>query len=133
MRFLYFCATKRLRQMAIIALENIQLYGKHGCYDAEAMLGGHYELDIFIKTDIKGAALDDDLDKTIDYEKVYTFCMDIFSERHNLLESLAYKMAEGLMDKFDLATGVRVKLSKIHPPLPGQVGRSTIDYRTENY
>ena len=119
--------------MATIALENIQLYGKHGCYDTEAILGGHYELDVFIKADIKDAATTDDLSKTIDYEKVYNFCIEIFSTRHNLIETLGYKMAEGLLDKFEEAIGVRVKISKIHPPLPGQVGKSTVDYSTINY
>lgn len=119
--------------MATIALENIQLYGKHGCYDTEAVLGGHYILDVFIKADIEDAATTDELSKTIDYEQVYNFCIDIFGTRHNLIETLAYKMAEGLLDKFDEAIGIRVKISKIHPPLPGQVGKSTVDYCTINY
>ena len=119
--------------MATIALENIHLYGKHGCYDAEAMLGGHYELDIFIRTDIEKAVHTDELEDTIDYEAVYNFCMEIFGTRHNLLETLAYKMAQGLMDKYDSAIGVRVKLSKLHPPLPGQVEKSTVDYQTNNF
>jgi dihydroneopterin aldolase len=119
--------------MAIIALENIQLYGKHGCYDTEAVLGGHYELDVFVKVDITEAAQSDDLTKTVDYEQVYNFCIEVFSTRHNLIESLAYQMAEGLLDQFDDALGVRVKISKIHPPLPGQVGKSTVDYHTVHF
>ena len=119
--------------MATIALENIQLYGKHGCYDTEAILGGHYELDVFIKADIEEAANTDNLSKTIDYEQVYNYCIEIFSTRHNLIETLAFKMAEGLLDKFDEALGARVKISKIHPPLPGQVGKSTVDYRTVHF
>ncbi len=119
--------------MAIIALENIHLYGKHGCYDAESMLGGHYELDVFIKTDIEQAALADDLEHTIDYEAVYNYCVEIFGTRHNLLEALAYKIANGILKKYESAIGVRVKLSKLHPPLPGQVEKSTVDYATSNY
>ena len=119
--------------MATIALENIHLYGKHGCYDQEAVLGGHYELTVYVRTDISDAAKSDELRDTIDYEAVYNLCIDIFAERHNLLESLAYKMAKGIMKAFDEAKGVRVKLSKLHPPLPGKVGRSTVDFRTEDY
>ncbi len=119
--------------MAIIALENIHLYGKHGCYDAEAMLGGHYEMNIYVKTDVREAAETDDLKHTIDYEAVYNYCIEIFSTRHNLLETLAYKMAHGLLKKYDSAHAVRVKLSKLHPPLPGQVERSTVDYSTPEF
>ena len=119
--------------MATIALENIHLYGKHGCYDQEAMLGGHYELDIYVRTNISEAAKSDALEDTIDYEAVYNLCVDIFAERHNLLESLAHKMAHAIMDNFEDAKGVRVKLSKLHPPLPGKVGRSTVDFRTDKY
>ncbi len=119
--------------MGIIILEDIHLYGKHGCYDEEAMLGGHYELDVYIKTDIRDAAASDELSDTIDYEQAYNYCVDIFSTRHNLLESLAYKMGTGLLKKFDSATAIRVKISKLHPPLPGKVGKSTVDYRTADY
>jgi len=119
--------------MAIIALENIHLYGKHGCYEAEAMLGGHYELNIFIKTDIVRAAKTDDLAHTINYEEVYTFCTELFATRHDLLETLTHKMAHGLLNKYRMAEGVRIKLSKLHPPLPGQVEKSTVDYQTANY
>lgn len=119
--------------MAIIALENIQLYGKHGCYESEALIGGHYELDIYVRASISRAAETDELEDTIDYEGVYNYCVDVFAERHNLLESLAFKMAEGLVQNFEDAIGVCVKISKIHPPLPGEVGKSYVEYTTSNY
>lgn len=114
--------------MAIIALEEIHLYGQHGCYEAEAIIGGHYELSIYVETDVQQAAQSDSLDFTVDYESVYRYCVNIFSERHNLLESLAYKMAHGILASYPKAIHARIKLSKLHPPLQGKVGKSTVDY-----
>ena len=114
--------------MARISIEKVHLYGKHGCYEAEAALGGHYELDVYIDTKIDKAAKSDKLEETIDYEKVYDLCLEIFGTRHNLLETLVYKMAHQIKDSFENVKRVRVDLAKLHPPLAGKVGNCTVSY-----
>ena len=115
--------------MGKIILRNIQLYGKHGCYESEAILGGHYSLTITIDTNIAAAALSDDLTKTVDYEAIYHTCMSIFDKRHNLLESLAYKMAHAIKNNYEGVEHVEVELAKLHPPLPGHVESSVVNYK----
>ncbi len=114
--------------MAIIALESIQLYGKHGCHESEAILGGHYELNISLETDIRAAGISDQIEDTIDYERVYALCLEVFEHRHQLLESLAYEMAHSLKKEFPSARRVEIKLSKLNPPMAGHVGKSTVIY-----
>ncbi len=115
--------------MGIIALESIQLFGKHGCHESEAILGGHYELNIRIETDINKAGKSDQLEDTIDYESVYALCLEIFELRHQLLESLTFEMAHGIKNAFMQANEVEVTLSKLNPPMAGHVGKSTVIYR----
>jgi dihydroneopterin aldolase len=114
--------------MATISIEKVHLYGKHGCYEAEATIGGHYELNVHITTDITKAAKKDELEHTVDYESVYELCVKIFGTRHKLLESLVYKMAHSIKDSFKDIKKVRVDLAKLHPPLAGQVGKCTVSY-----
>ena len=51
----------------IIEITGIKLYSYHGCLKEEAIIGGNYIVDVFIKTDFTKASKTDNLDQTIDY------------------------------------------------------------------
>ena len=51
----------------IIEITGIKLYAYHGCLKEEAIIGGNYIVDVFIKTDFIEASKTDNLDQTIDY------------------------------------------------------------------
>jgi len=106
----------------IIRIKNATFYGYHGVSSEEQHVGGQFEADIDIYTDFFSAATDDDLKKTVDYYKVYSFLNQIsVSKKYYLIEALAIKIADELLNKFDRILKVAVRVRKNNPPLGGVV------------
>jgi len=106
----------------IIRIKNATFYGYHGVSNEEQHVGGQFEADIDIHTDFSAAANDDDLKKTVDYYKVYSFLNQIsVSKKYYLIEALAVEIADELLRKFDRISKVAVRLRKNNPPLGGLV------------
>ena len=106
----------------IIRIRKATFYGYHGVRSEEQSVGGKFEADVDIYTDFTEAAQEDDLDKTIDYHKVYSFMYHLaLEQKYYLIESLASKIANDLLLKFEKITKVAVRVRKNNPPLGGVV------------
>lgn len=106
----------------IIRIKNATFYGYHGVSNEEQYVGGKFEADIDIYTDFSGAADADDLNKTVDYYKVYSFLNQFtVNQKYYLIEALAVEIAEGLLKQFERIEKVAVRVRKNNPPLGGVV------------
>jgi len=106
----------------IIRIKNATFYGYHGVSDEEQNVGGKFEADIDIYTDFAEAARGDDLSKTVDYYKVYSFLNQFtVRQKYYLIEALALEIAEELLKKFERIKKVAVRVRKNNPPLGGVV------------
>jgi dihydroneopterin aldolase len=106
----------------IIRIKNATFYGYHGISDEEQNVGGKFEADLDIYTDFSEAASEDNLNKTVDYYKVYSFLNQFtVKQKYYLIESLAVEIADELLKKFDRILKVAVRVRKNNPPLGGVV------------
>ncbi|MCH7724080.1 MAG: dihydroneopterin aldolase [Bacteroidetes bacterium] len=106
----------------IIKIKNATFYGYHGVRSEEQSVGGKFEADVDIYTDFSEAAEEDNLDKTIDYHEVYSFMYHLaLEQKYYLIESLASKIADELLMKFDRISKIVVRVRKNNPPLGGVV------------
>ena len=104
----------------IIRIQNARFYAHHGVLDAERMSGGLFEIDAELTCDVSEAEAEDNLKKTLDYEKVYKFITEVVSSRKFfLIEALAYRIAQKIIDSFDMVQKVTVNVRKPSPPLGG--------------
>ena len=101
---------------------NATFYGYHGVSSEEQNVGGKFEADIDIYTNFSEAAESDELGKTVDYYKVYSFLNQFtVKEKYYLIETLAVEIADELLKKFDRILKVAVRVRKNNPPLGGVV------------
>lgn len=106
----------------IIRLKNARFYAHHGVLDAERSNGGLFEIDAELTCDILEAEVEDNLKKTVDYEKVYAFVKEVVSSRKfYLIESLASRICKSIIKNFQVVQKVTVKVRKPSPPLGGVV------------
>jgi len=106
----------------IIRIKNATFYGYHGVGSEEQRVGGKFEADVDIYTDFTEAAKEDILERTIDYHKVYSFLNHlVLEQKYYLIEALANKIAEQILEKFERITKVAVRIRKNNPPLGGVV------------
>lgn len=102
-----------------IRLKNIIFYAHHGFYKAERELGQKFEIDIEVGCDLKASAFSDDLDKTIDYSKIYNIARETFEQnKFKLLETVAERMADQIL-KLNGIEMVLIRVRKPHVPMNG--------------
>ena len=103
----------------LIRLCNMQFYGRHGVNPEEQVLGQRFEIDVDLRVNTRLAALQDDLQQTINYAQVYKAVKQIVEEEHfNLIETLAETIATHIGRRF-APDGVRVCVRKPHAPING--------------
>ena len=108
----------------VIRLINAVFYGFHGNMSEEQNLGGRYHVDVELQTDFSSAAADDSLAHTVDYGEVYALIQGILTKQNiRLIETIASRIAEHLLDRFQGVSAVTVRVRK-----PGAPVRGIIDY-----
>lgn len=113
--------------MATIALEGMRFRAHHGYYEEEQILGGDYIVDVRVTTNITKAAVDDNLEKTINYETIYLICEAEMKRNAKLLENVAERIALGIRHQFKYVKEMKVKVKKLDPPLGGIVASSWVE------
>jgi dihydroneopterin aldolase len=93
----------------------MQFQGRHGVYDWEQLNPQPFEVDVELVVNLQPAGVDDDLDKTVDYGKVYEAVRQIVeSTSYRLLEALAEAISHELLVDFDVSeVGVRVRKPQV--------------------
>ena len=110
-----------------INIEGIKLYAYHGCLNEEAIIGGNYIVDVNMETDFTDAAVQDDLTKTIDYCAIYEVCKEEMAIRSKLIEQVGKRIFDHIKIKFPQITHLHIKLTKLVPPINGNVERVSIE------
>lgn len=110
-----------------IEIEGIKVYAYHGCLEEESKIGANYVVDVIIETNFTEAAQTDDLHKTIDYIVVYDIVKTQMAIRSNLIEHVCQRIVNELKKEFLLInTKLEVKVSKLNPPMHGNVERVSV-------
>ena len=113
--------------VAKIGLEDVRFHAPHGFYEEEHLMGNEFSVDVEVETNIVAAAQNDDLGGTVNYATVYYLLHAEMKKPTQLLEALAYRMANRIMQQFDGVRSVRLKLRKLNPPLGGRVGAASVE------
>lgn len=109
-----------------IIVEGINTYCYHGCLEEEAKIGANYIVDVTMETDFTDAAKSDDLSKTIDYVVVFNIVKTQMAIRSKLIETVGQRIVDELKKEFNTLKKVEVKISKLNPPMNGNVERVSI-------
>src|ERR1051325_5970337 len=107
--------------MAKILVEGIKLRAYHGCMEEEAVIGGDYIVDVAIEANLDKPSKTDKLNDTIDYVTVYEIVKKEMAVRSKLIEHVAKRIHDKLKRKFPKTERIEVKVTKLHPPIPGEV------------
>ncbi|GIV33049.1 MAG: 7,8-dihydroneopterin aldolase [Chitinophagales bacterium] len=111
----------------IIAVEGMLFHAYHGFYAEERHRGGQFRVDVYLTVNLLPAAETDKLDNTVNYESISDIARRVMDERHHLLEHLAYRVLEEIGREMQGVRAARVRISKLHPPLPHYVERVFVE------
>lgn len=109
----------RYNRTTTLSIANAEYYGYHGVRPEERSLGGRYQVDVDITYNASQAVMSDDLSDTINYEEVvFTIREHMQSdEPYDLIETLCFDIATAIMDTFDVAIQVTVRVRKLTVPI----------------
>src|SRR5258705_13427914 len=93
----------------------MQFEGRHGYYDYELLNPQPFEVDVELVLDLQPAGVDDDLEQSVDYGKVYEAVRQIVeSTSYRLLEALAEAISHELLADFRIGeVAVRVRKPEV--------------------
>ncbi|MES2487879.1 MAG: dihydroneopterin aldolase [Bacteroidota bacterium] len=112
--------------MSSIKLKNIRTFSYHGCLVEESKIGSDYRVDLEIKTDLRKSMLSDELADTVDYVHLNKIVVEEMAIRSKLLEHVAHRIIKRIFDELPQVSRANVEVSKINPPIGGDVEEVTI-------
>lgn len=109
-----------------IEVNGIKLYAFHGCLPEEEAIGGHYIVDVCVTTDFTKAMQSDDLNATVDYVDINRIVAREMAIRSKLIEHVGYRIVTSLQNEVKGIEHIRVKVTKLTPPINGDVDNVAI-------
>ena len=104
--------------MGKISVKGLKVFAYHGVNPEEKEFGQVFLLDIDAQTDLKDACLTDSLEDTVSYAKIIKSAVAAMtSEKYNLLERAAQRVAEGLLNEFPALEAVKIVIKKPDAPI----------------
>lgn len=107
--------------MSFIDIEKMDFYAFHGCFAEEAAIGTHFSVDLRVGLDTSRAQQSDCIDDTVSYLDIYQTVKRQMEISSHLLEHVAERIAVSVLDEFPPIEYIRVKVTKLNPPLGGRM------------
>lgn len=112
-----------------ILLDAMVFQGTHGVLPEEQVAPQPFEVDVELALNLQPAGLNDDLEQTVDYARVYDTCRQIVeSTRFSLLEAIAEAIAHELLSGFPV-NEVTVRVRKPRVRLGGPIRGAGVEIR----
>ncbi|WP_300377545.1 dihydroneopterin aldolase [Henriciella sp.] len=106
-----------MRRIERVFVENLGIHGFHGLIPAEQTLGQKFFADIECRV-ARGEAPSDRMEYAVDYGQLCDLAHEVSaSGPFNLIETLAERIAQAVIDTFPLVEMVRVRVRKPNAPI----------------
>jgi dihydroneopterin aldolase len=112
--------------MGVIKVKNIRVFANHGCLKEETAIGSDYRVDLEVKANLKTSVKSDELRDTVDYVFLNKVVREEMSIPSKLLETVAQRILTRIFKEDKMVTKATVSVSKINPPIGGDVEMVTI-------
>ncbi|WP_299580980.1 dihydroneopterin aldolase [uncultured Sunxiuqinia sp.] len=112
--------------MGQIDLEGLEFFAYHGHYPVEKEVGNKFILNVSIQTDCEAAAKSDRLKDALNYQRAYELIKEEMAIPSDLLENVATRIVDRLYDAFPQIEHAKVKISKMNPPMGGQIEKVSL-------
>ncbi|MBE9509687.1 MAG: dihydroneopterin aldolase [Bacteroidetes bacterium] len=118
--------------MSVIQIENMEFYAYHGHFREEQIVGNRFLVDLWIETDMSRPAVTDNLEDAVNYQVAYKLIRKEMEKKSNLLEHIAKRILDALFESLVGIEKVRIKISKMNPPVGGKVDSVSVSLGRTN-
>lgn len=117
--------------MGKVVLNNIRVYAYHGCLQEEGAIGSDYRVDLTILANLRKPSQTDQLSDTVDYVHLNKIVKDEMALRSKLLEHVAQRICDRIFAEIGKVNAIEVSVSKVNPPIGGDVELVTVTLSRE--
>ena len=100
-----------------IHIDGIRLHARHGVLPQEQLTGNDYIINVRASYDISRAMQTDDVADTLNYAEVYNIIKEEMNIPSKLIEHVAGRIADRLMDSYADTSSVMLRITKRNPPM----------------
>lgn len=100
-----------------VHIDGIRLHARHGVLPQEQLTGNDYIINVRVGYDISRAMQTDDVADTLNYAEVYNIIKEEMSTTSKLIEHVAGRIANRLMDSYSQISSVMLRITKCNPPM----------------
>ena len=116
--------------MGLIKVEGIKLYAYHGHLPEEAILGGHFLINVYVNTDTTLVEKSDELEDTVDYVKIVDVVKEQMLIRSNMIEHPATRIADNIL-LLKHVIDVKVEVEKLNVPINANFSKISATIKRE--
>ena len=117
--------------MGLIEIEGMHFYAYHGHFKVEQIVGNDFLVDLQLESDCSEAAISDDLNDALNYQAVYTLVKKEMAIKSHLLENVAKRILDTLHAEFPNLEKSKIKVSKMNPPMGGEIEKVSVTLSRE--
>jgi dihydroneopterin aldolase len=117
--------------MGLITVEGIRVFAYHGHLPEEAVLGGHFIINVWVEADTTEVEKTDDLKDTVDYVKIIDIAKEQMAIRSNMIEHPAKRVADAIL-RLHKVQKVKVEVEKISPPIDADFDKISVMIEVKN-
>ena len=117
--------------MGLITVEGIRVFAYHGHLPEEAILGGHFIVNVWVTADTTEAEKTDDLNHTVDYVRVIELVKEQMAIRSNMIEHPAKRIVDAILPLHKVQK-VKVEVEKIQPPIDASFDKISVTTEGES-
>jgi len=111
--------------MGLITVEGIRVFAYHGHLPEEAILGGHFIVNVWVEADTVEVEKTDDLNHTVDYVKIIEIVKEQMAIRSNMIEHPAKRIVDAILPLHKVQK-VTVEVEKIQPPIDASFDKISV-------
>ncbi len=100
-----------------IYLRDVRFHAFHGVMPQERKVGADFTVSIRVSADIAKAVESDEVADTLNYAALYDVVKREMEIPSKLLEHVAGRIGQAVMEQFPTVGSIDVKLTKLNPPM----------------
>ena len=95
----------------------MRFYAYHGVMEQERRVGGEYLVSLQVEAALSGAVISDSVADTVNYAELYDVVRREMAQPSQLLEHVAGRIGQRVLDDFPQVTALTVRVTKCNPPM----------------
>ncbi len=119
---------KSMEELITVQLDEMRFFAFHGLHREERKTGNEFAVTLSLAFRPGGGTVTA-IPDTVDYGQVFQVVKAAMQHPRDLLETLAMEITEELHQRFPFIRQAEIRISKLHPPIPGFQGNVAVTYR----